>query len=53
MKLFVDEIPVLTSDCPFFDLKNCKIGNTKCEHMELPSKERCYQHECKWLKELE
>lgn len=31
MKLLVDEIPVLTSDCPFFDLKNCKIDNTKCE----------------------
>ena len=38
MKFFVDGIPVLTSDCPFFDLKNCKIDNTKCEHMECQAK---------------
>lgn len=53
MKILIDEMPVFEQECPFYEAykEMCRCDGNRCEHMHLPSKERCKQTECRWLKE--
>ena len=51
MKFIVDEMPFFNYDCPFYNGVACKLDDSFCEYMNLPTKERGNMHECLWLKE--
>ena len=51
MKLLVDEMPVMSGDCPFFGYCDCKLDGNLCG---LWRKEQCIDDkaECQCLKEF-